>query len=190
MIPPSCGRGKKIEFYTRWGLDGGMFEQALYNLAEDCLRAAIHRGRMVGTVESCTAGLIGALLTEPPGASAMFCGGLLTYTNELKTRLAGVPTPLLTTHGAVSAEVAMAMAEGGRGVLDVDLCLSATGIAGPGGATHTGALLKPVGLVYLGLAVRGAATCHTRHVFAGDRTAVRLQTAEAALRMLHAALMA
>ena len=106
------------------------------------------KGLSIGTVESATGGLIAARLTSVAGASAFYRGSLITYHNETKMRLAGVKYETLLAYGAVSSQVAEQMAAGGRRALSVDICLSDTGIAGPGGET-TG---KPVGLFFIGLA--------------------------------------
>ena len=90
-------------------------------------------GRSIATVESCTGGLIGHLITEVPGSSAYFVGGFITYSDELKRETVGVPEDVLAAHGAVSAQVAMAMATGGRARTGADLAVSVTGIAGPDG---------------------------------------------------------
>lgn len=133
----------------------------------------------LATAESCTGGLIAACLTEIPGVSDIYLGGYVTYANEMKIRELGVGEDLLKAYGAVSEEVARAMAEGACKRNGADVSVSVTGIAGPGGATPT----KPVGLVHIAAARRGAATLHLREVFPGDRGAVRLAAVEAALRL-------
>ncbi len=137
-------------------------------------------GLKIATAESCTGGLIAGCLTEIPGASDVVERGFLTYSNEAKHDLLGVPVALLETHGAVSAEVVEAMAAGALARSAADAVVSVTGIAGPGGATAD----KPVGLVYLGAVRRGVAPLHQRHVFPGDRSAVRLAAVGAALDLL------
>lgn len=118
----------------------------------------------IATAESATAGRIGDRLTNVPGASEYVVGGIIAYSNEAKQLILGVSEYTLGVYGAVSAEVALEMAAGGREALHADLCVSDTGIAGPGG----GSLAKPVGLFYLGLAM--ASKCHVeRHVFEADR---------------------
>jgi nicotinamide-nucleotide amidase len=109
--------------------------------------------------------------------------GYVTYDNRAKAELLGVPAPLFERVGAVSDEVAQAMAEGARLRADADLAIAVTGIAGPGGATPS----KPVGLVHLAVARRGAATCHAREIFPGDRSAIRLATVNCALELALAA---
>lgn len=131
------------------------------------------------TAESCTGGLIAAAITDIPGASGSFTRGYVTYCNEAKAEMLGVADDLFGIVGAVSEEVARAMAEGALDRAGADLALSATGIAGPGGATAD----KPVGLVHIAAARRGGETLHERHVFAGDRAAVREQSVAAALKL-------
>jgi nicotinamide-nucleotide amidase len=146
----------------------------------DLLAGALRPRRLtVATAESCTGGLIAKLLTDRPGSSDYFLGGVVAYANEAKTELLGVPTALLEARGAVSPEVAEAMAAGARTRFGADLAVSTTGVAGPGGGSPE----KPVGLVYLGLA--GAAGSRSRRLdLAGDRDAVRSAAATAALRWL------
>lgn len=137
-------------------------------------------GLRIATAESCTGGLVAAILTEIAGSSDVVECGFVTYSNEAKSDLLGVSPDLLKAHGAVSAEVAQAMAEGARRNARADVAVAVTGIAGPGGATPE----KPVGLVFLGCAGRSAPTAVERHKFAGDRRAVRLASVEAAFVLL------
>ena len=148
--------------------------------AEALLDAYRRAGLKIATAESCTGGLIAATLTEIAGSSDVVERGFVTYSNEAKTELLGVPAAVIAQAGAVSAEVAEAMAEGALEASAADVAVSATGIAGPGGATTN----KPVGLVYLGICRRGAPAAHERHVFAGDRAAVRRAAVAAALDLL------
>jgi nicotinamide-nucleotide amidase len=149
------------------------------SLAEDVLDACRRRKWKLATAESCTGGMVAAALTDIAGSSDVVERGFVTYSNEAKIELLGVPEALLLAHGAVSEEVARAMAEGALARAPVALAVSITGVAGPGGATPT----KPVGLVWFGVAGRGAA--HTeRHVFPGDRTAVREAARRRALELL------
>ncbi len=137
------------------------------------------RGLKMATAESCTGGMIAKTITDLPGSSAIFERGFITYSNRSKTELLAVPPELLDKHGAVSAEVARAMATGALEHSDADIAVSCTGIAGPDGGTKD----KPVGLVYIGLAgkmIKGAKSFE--HSFKGDRDAVRTQTVEAALQ--------
>jgi len=131
----------------------------------------------LATAESCTGGLIAAALTAIAGSSAVVTRGYVTYSNEAKAAMLGVPPELFGTVGAVSEEVARAMAEGTLRESGADMALSCTGIAGPGGATPG----KPVGLVFIGCATTGAPTRVARHVFPGDRAAVRAATVAEAL---------
>lgn len=136
--------------------------------------------RMVATAESCTAGLVAVALTETAGSSAWFECGLVTYSNDSKTRLLGVPEQTLLRFGAVSEETARAMAEGMLARCKADVALSVTGIAGPNGAVPG----KPVGTVCFGWAERsGARLSETRH-FAGDRAAVRRAACQHALERI------
>lgn len=155
------------------------------DLARAVVEEQIKAGRTVGCVESCTGGLLGAALTQTPGSSAAFVGGLLTYTNELKVRLAGVPEALFKSEGrtsapgAVSREVAAAMAAGGRERLGASSCLAVTGIAGPEGAEPG----KPVGTVWIALADERGIDVR-RFAFSGERGAVRSWSVTSALAML------
>lgn len=141
------------------------------------------KGLCCATAESCTGGLIGAALTDIPGSSEWYRGGVISYANEAKIRLLGVSGALLATRGAVSAEVALAMARGACGALGADVALASTGIAGPGG----GSPAKPVGTVWLGWALRGGSRAKLFH-FSGDRAAIRGQAVDAAISGLLALL--
>lgn len=134
----------------------------------------------LATAESCTGGLVSALLTEIPGSSDVFTHGYITYANAAKIEMVGVDGALLKRHGAVSEEVARAMAEGAMKTSGTDMAIAITGIAGPGGATAD----KPVGLVHLACARRGHSTLHEQRHFSGDRSAVRTQAAHAALELI------
>lgn len=133
----------------------------------------------MGTAESETGGLVAARLTSVPGASDVFVGSVVAYANEVKEAALGVPGELLAAHGAVSAEVAQAMARGARERLGADVAVAVTGIAGPGGGTEE----KPVGLVYLhaegpdGRAAR-------EFTFPGDRDSIRTRSAVMALHLV------
>ena len=154
----------------------------LLEAAARVLDLAKARGLMIATAESCTGGLIAATLTEIAGSSAAFSRGYVTYANAAKTQMLGVPAALIEAHGAVSEEVARAMAEGA--IVAADVAIAVTGIAGPGGATPG----KPVGLVHFGLAIRGQSTRAEHRIFGGDRSAVRRATVSHALDMLIEAL--
>lgn len=142
------------------------------------LRLAV-AGFTLATAESCTGGLVAHRLTEVPGSSTYFMEGAVTYSNEAKTRVLGVPAGLIEAHGAVSAEVAEAMAVGVKRRAGTDFGLSVTGIAGPGGGTAE----KPVGLVYVALA-DDAHTEHKRLMLPGDRYLIRWRASQFALDLL------
>ena len=164
-----------------------MLREATLDAARDLLAALEARRMTLATAESCTGGLIAAALTAIPGSSAVVTRGYVTYSNEAKAEMLGVPAELIGTVGAVSEEVARAMAEGALRAAGADLALSCTGIAGPGGATPN----KPVGLVYIGCAARGAGPARVaRHVFPGDRAAVRAATVAEAFALAPEALSA
>lgn len=156
-----------------------MLPEATIAAAGALLRALEARGETLATAESCTGGLIAAALTAIAGSSSVVMAGFVTYSNAAKMRMVGVGEATLAAHGAVSAAVAREMAEGALRAAEVDVALSCTGIAGPGGATAG----KPVGLVFIGYARRGRETVVERHVFPGDRAAVRAATVAAALRL-------
>ena len=149
-------------------------------LAEAVLAQHRRAGTTLATAESCTGGAIAAALTDIAGSSDVFERGFVVYSNAAKTELLGVPAPLIDRHGAVSHEVAAAMAEGALARSRADIVVSVTGIAGPGGGTPA----KPVGLVYIGCARRRGSPSVERHVFAGDRAAVRAASVKRALEVL------
>lgn len=149
-------------------------------LAGEVIAAAEMKSFRLACAESCTGGLVSAALTDIPGASDVFTHGFVTYANEAKEDLLGVPHALLLQYGAVSAPVARAMAEGAKARAHADIAISVTGIAGPGGGTPE----KPVGLVYMGIATSGM-TRFYRYVFPhGSRGYIRELTVRAALRHL------
>jgi nicotinamide-nucleotide amidase len=158
------------------------FEQAVAASARvlDRFRAA---GLRLATAESCTGGLIAACLTATAGSSAVVERGFVTYANQAKTEMLGVPAALIESRGAVSDEVAAAMAEGALARSPADIAVAVTGIAGPGG----GSAEKPVGLVCFGLARRGRPVRYSREIFTGDRNAIRFATVMAALALLEGA---
>jgi PncC family amidohydrolase len=152
---------------------------ALGELAGRLQAACLGRGLTVATAESCTGGLVAETITTISGSSGYFLGGVVSYADALKISLLDVPPSMLEAHGAVSAQVARAMATGCRARLGASLAVSITGIAGPDGGTEA----KPVGLAYIGLA--GAVEDDVRRfVFSGDRAAVREAAAAAALEWL------
>lgn len=150
------------------------------SLEEVCFALLKDRGLTVGTAESCTGGLLAKLLTDLPGSSAVFRGGVVSYTNGVKAGLLGVPQDLLDRYGAVSPQVAEAMARGAKAALGCDIALSTTGVAGPD-ADDRG---NPIGLVYLGLA--WGDQCQVTEFRAGpvERERVRRQAAQTALDLL------
>ena len=150
------------------------------SLEEVCLALLKEQGLTVGTAESCTGGLISKLLTDLPGSSAAFRGGIVSYTNEVKEGVLGVPRALLTEYGAVSPQVAEAMALGARKALGCDIALSATGVAGPDPDDRG----NPIGLVYLGLAWAGGCQVVTYQGGQVERDRIRRQSAQTALDLL------
>ncbi len=134
----------------------------------------------IATVESCTGGLLAGALTGIAGSSDVLERGFVTYSNDAKSELVGVPVALINAHGAVSEEVARAMAEGGVAQSRADLAIAITGIAGPGGGTAD----KPVGLVHIAGARDGRETQHLARMFSGDRDDVRLASVLAGLGLL------
>ncbi len=146
--------------------------------------ALLRRRLWLAGAESCTGGLLAARITDVPGSSAYFLGGVVAYANAVKQDLLKVPLHVLREHGAVSAECAMAMAEGTLDLMGAGIALATTGIAGPGG----GSPAKPVGLVYVAVAGRDAATRVQEHRLSGTRDHVRERTVDAALALLSEAL--
>jgi nicotinamide-nucleotide amidase len=138
------------------------------------------RGLTTGTAESCTAGMIAARLGNVPGASETLRGGFVAYANDVKTEQVGVPAELIERHGAVSAEVAQALAEGVRERLGCDVGIGVTGVAGPGGGSEA----KPVGLVHIAVVGPHGLVESLERRFPGDREAVRTNTATAALHLV------
>jgi len=156
----------------------------VYELAEEALRLARGAGLTIATVESCTGGLVAGALTEVPGSSDVVDRGFVTYSNAAKTALVGVPAELIAARGAVSEEVAVAMAEGALAAAGVGLTVAITGVAGPGG----GSADKPVGLVHFAAARAGRPTLHRERRF-GDlgRAEIRRRSVIEALEMLQEA---
>lgn len=146
-----------------------MIDDLVLAQAERVLATCRAAGLRVASAESCTGGLIAAALTAIPGSSDVVDRGFVTYSNAAKVEMLGVPAEMVAAEGAVSEAVARRMAEGALLHSAADIAVSVTGIAGPDGGTAT----KPVGLVWFGLARRGAPTRTEHHVFPGDRTAVR-----------------
>jgi nicotinamide-nucleotide amidase len=152
----------------------------LVDLAKEVLAAARTRKKRIVTAESCTGGLLGGCLTANAGSSDVMDCGFITYSNESKSRLLGVPRDAVASFGAVSDIVASAMAEGALAQADAQMAVSITGIAGPGGGTKE----KPVGLVYMALAQTGRDALVKRYVFAGTRADIRRAAVGAAMELL------
>jgi PncC family amidohydrolase len=148
-------------------------------LAQETGEMLREKGLTLGFVESATGGLLSSMITDVPGSSDYYKGSITSYSNQAKVNLAGVRQETLDKYGAVSPQVAEEMACGGRKALDVDICLSDTGIAGPGGATES----KPVGLFYLGLSHKDR-TFNRKLILNGDRRQNREAAAEAVLLWL------
>ncbi|MGI6591372.1 MAG: CDP-diacylglycerol--glycerol-3-phosphate 3-phosphatidyltransferase [Eggerthellaceae bacterium] len=152
-------------------------------LASQVIDTAREAGKTIGTAESLTGGLIGGSLTSVPGSSDVTEGGIISYSNGVKSRILGVSEETLHDHGAVSGQTACQMAEGARNTLGVDVAVSVTGIAGPGGAVPG----KPVGTVWIGVS-DGARTVAKHCCFDGNREQVRIQTVQRALELMLACL--
>jgi nicotinamide-nucleotide amidase len=161
-----------------------MISAALLDDAASLLDACRARGVMLATAESCTGGLIAAALTAIADSYDVVDRGFVTYSNEARTDLVGVPAELIARHGAVSDEVACAMAEGALARSRAAIAISVTGVAGPGGGTAE----KPVGLVCFGLAQRGRDGASERRIPPGDRTAIQAATVAHAFAMIRARL--
>jgi len=155
-------------------------DKELRGLSETVLGACRQARMKLATAESCTGGMVAAALTDIAGSSDVVERGFVTYSNESKTELLGVPAAVIAAHGAVSAQVATAMAQGALAHAPVDVAVSITGIAGPGGATPG----KPVGLVYFAIARKGSEPRVERHNYQGERTAIRMAATERALELL------
>ena len=156
-----------------------MADDPLVRLAAHVGERCLALGTRIATVESCTGGLVGHLITETPGSSAYYLGGFVTYSDESKQSMVGVPADVLRAHGAVSAQTAMAMAVGGRDRTGAETGVSVTGIAGPDG----GSPAKPVGLTYVAVA-DAAGTEVRRHLWAGSRAENKRASAQAALELV------
>ena len=156
------------------------FDDQLVSRAGALLEVCRAKKIMISTAESCTGGLISALLTSVAGSSDVFDRGFATYTNEAKSACLGVPASLIAAHGAVSSEVAKAMALGAIENSGASLSASVTGIAGPGG----GSVEKPVGLVFIGSCCKTSEPIAEKLIFSGDRDAVRAQSVDCALALL------
>ena len=156
-----------------------MADAGIGALAERLQGICLGRGLTVGVAESCTGGLLAAAITDIPGSSGYFLGGIVSYADSAKIELLGVPARVVEAHGAVRAQVARAMAEGARSRFGATLAAGVTGIAGPDGGTAE----KPVGLTYLGIADATGADVR-RRVWTGDREANRLASVRELLELL------
>ncbi len=158
-----------------------MFSADLLDAAQHLLTEFRSKGLRLATAESCTGGLIAAVLTEIPGSSDVVERGLVSYSNEAKIELLGVPKAVIDRHGAVSAAVAVAMAEGALRHAHADIAVAVTGIAGPGG----GSPQKPVGLVYIAVGRRNGTPVAQRFAFGEiGRSEIRLATVREAISLL------
>ncbi len=171
---------------VRKRLSEWLFAEGRETMEEVVGRLLTEQKRTIALAESCTGGLIGHRLTQVPGSSAYLDRGVICYSNQAKSELLGVPPELIERHGAVSAEVAAAMAKGVRERSGASIGLSVTGIAGPGGATAT----KPVGLVYIGLSTKSGDTMTREYRFHGDRSVIKQRSSQAALDLLRRWLLA
>ncbi|MET1010088.1 MAG: CinA family nicotinamide mononucleotide deamidase-related protein [Gaiellaceae bacterium] len=170
-------RAARLERALRSQLGEDLFAEDERPIAELVVERCRQLGLTLATAESCTGGMVGARLTDAAGASDVYLGGVVAYSNAVKESRLGVPPEVLARHGAVSAEAAEAMAAGALGELGADVAVAVTGIAGPGGGTPE----KPVGLVYIAAIAPGGSSTR-RFVFSGDREAVR---ARATAQSLH-----
>ncbi len=157
-----------------------MFSQDLILRAEKALDAARSSEVLIVTVETCTAGLLSGCLTSVPGASSVYDRGFVLYHASAKATSLGVPEEVSKSHGAVSAEVTAALAEGALRESNAGVSVAVTGYAGPGGGTQE----NPVGTIYVASGRPGKETRVNRHVFSGDRNSVRLEAVGAAFDIL------
>jgi nicotinamide-nucleotide amidase len=180
VAPGAEGRADAIEASLVAPVESSLYSRSEAPIEELVLEACRERGLTVATAESCSGGLVAGRLTGVPGSSDVFVGAIVAYANEIKQAELGVPTEMLEIYGAVSAETALAMAEGARERLGADVAVSVTGIAGPGGGTPE----KPVGLVYL--CASGPSGDRARDFqVTGDRETVRRRATVGALHLLH-----
>ncbi|MFA5592101.1 MAG: nicotinamide-nucleotide amidohydrolase family protein [Micavibrio sp.] len=152
----------------------------MHSLVEELSLLLQENNMRLTCAESCTGGMIAAAVTDRAGSSALFERGFVTYSNESKIEALGVSSSTIETHGAVSEETAAEMAAGALKHSHADIAVSVTGIAGPGGGSDE----KPVGLVYIGIALQNRNSSIFKHIFSGDRASIRQQTLEQALQHL------
>ncbi|HEY2311536.1 MAG TPA: nicotinamide-nucleotide amidohydrolase family protein [Gaiellaceae bacterium] len=182
--PGAEERADVLETALAQRLERWLFARDERRVEELVLSLAGAQGLRVATAESCTGGMVAARLTDVPGSSASFVGGVVSYADEVKRSALDVPAELLSAHGAVSAEVAAAMADGARRRLGADVAVAVTGVAGPGGGTSE----KPVGRVYLHVAGPDGSLARTLDL-PGERAQIRVRATVTALHMLRALLM-
>jgi nicotinamide-nucleotide amidase len=179
--PETVDRGEAIIMES---FGSAIFTKSDQSLEEVVVRSLIDRKESLAVAESCTGGLLAHRITNVPGASQVFIAGYVTYANEAKTDILKVDRRLMESHGAVSAEVACAMAEGARGRSGATHALATTGIAGPAGGSEE----KPVGTVFVGIASHGSQTTARKSFFPTDRETFKQMVAQAAFEMLRKAL--
>ena len=160
-----------------------MLSKNIIESATETIKTCKSTGLMVATVESCTGGLVAGALTSVAGSSDVLDRGFVTYSNEAKHEMVGVPMQLIEAYGAVSSEVARAMAQGGVAQSNAQIAVAITGVAGPGGGTEA----KPVGLVHFGCFREDGAYALYHEVYQGDRDAVREVSILQALAMIRQA---
>jgi nicotinamide-nucleotide amidase len=177
--PVGDERGERLAAALRTRFADELFAEDERTVAELLLARCRELGLVLATAESCTGGLVGARLTDVPGSSEAYAGGVVAYSDELKARLLGVPAETLGRHGAVSAETARAMAEGAMAALGADVAVAVTGVAGPGGGTRA----KPVGLVYVHAATRESEEAREVYI-PGDRESIRARATAISLHAL------
>jgi nicotinamide-nucleotide amidase len=170
----------KAERIVREKLGAAIFSSDGANLEEAVVRLLTERKQTLAVAESCTGGYLAHRITNVPGASAVFLGGCVTYSNESKIGMLGVDPALIEKHGAVSKQVVQAMAEGGRANAHADFGLATTGIAGPGGGTEE----KPVGTVFIALAAKDRPVLVQKRFFPDDRPTFKELTTQVALEMV------
>jgi nicotinamide-nucleotide amidase len=178
--PGAESRAEELERQLVASLDNYLFSRTDTPIEELVLSACRAKSLSLATAESCTGGMVAARLTSIPGSSDVFAGAIVSYADEVKVNALGVPEELIRAHGAVSPEVARAMAHGARERLGVDVAVSVTGVAGPGGGTPE----KPVGLVYVHAAGPGGAERTGGLDFPGDRATIRTRATVAALHVV------
>ncbi|PZO88133.1 MAG: damage-inducible protein CinA [Micavibrio aeruginosavorus] len=152
----------------------------MHSLVEELSLLLLNKNLRLASAESCTGGMIAAAITDRAGSSALFERGFVTYANEAKIEELGVQSATIETYGAVSEQTAIEMAQGALKNSHADIAVSVTGIAGPGGGTD----LKPVGLVYIGIAQHNKNAIAYKNNFDGDRRSIRQATVEKALELL------